>query len=49
MALMLKRRGITRVRPLAGGLLAWKEKGYPLDVRQTAPKNTTLEQTAETA
>lgn len=49
MALMLKRRGITRVRPLAGGLLAWKEKGYPLDVRQTAPKDTALEQTAETA
>ncbi|HEV2248342.1 MAG TPA: hypothetical protein VGW37_16965 [Terriglobia bacterium] len=46
---MLKRRGITRVRPLAGGLPAWKEKGYPLNVRQTAPKNTALEQTAETA
>jgi 3-mercaptopyruvate sulfurtransferase SseA len=48
-ALMLKRRGITRVRPLAGGLSGWREKGYPLHVRQITPKNTTLEQTAETA
>lgn len=29
-ALMLKRRGIPRVRPLAGGLAAWKGKGFPL-------------------
>lgn len=46
---MLKRRGITRVRPLAGGLAGWKEKGYPLEVRQVTPKNTAMEQTAETA
>jgi len=31
---MLRRRGITRVRPLAGGLAAWREKGYPLETRQ---------------
>jgi rhodanese-related sulfurtransferase len=30
-ALLLKKRGITRVRPLEGGLDAWKEAGYPLD------------------
>ncbi|HET9177730.1 MAG TPA: hypothetical protein VFQ24_05155 [Terriglobia bacterium] len=46
---MLKRRGITRVRPLAGGLPAWKGKGYPLEVRQMTPKATAIEQTAETA
>lgn len=31
MALLLKKRGIKRVRPLAGGLQAWKERNYPLD------------------
>jgi len=30
MALFLKRRGVERIRPLAGGLLAWSELGYPL-------------------
>jgi 3-mercaptopyruvate sulfurtransferase SseA len=29
-ALMLKRRGIRRVRPLAGGLDAWVAVGYPV-------------------
>jgi len=29
-ALLLKRQGILRVRPLAGGLPAWRELGYPL-------------------
>lgn len=32
MALMLKRRGITRVRPLTGGLDAWRELAYPLEL-----------------
>jgi membrane protein DedA with SNARE-associated domain/rhodanese-related sulfurtransferase len=32
MALMLKRRGISRVRPLAGGVDAWRELGYPLEL-----------------
>lgn len=31
MALMLKRNGITRVRPLAGGVVAWREREYPLE------------------
>ncbi|HLW80242.1 MAG TPA: hypothetical protein VKU44_11655 [Terriglobia bacterium] len=31
MALLLKRRGITRVRPLEGGFDAWREGGYPLE------------------
>jgi 3-mercaptopyruvate sulfurtransferase SseA len=29
-ALLLRRRGITRIRPLAGGLDGWRERGYPL-------------------
>jgi membrane protein DedA with SNARE-associated domain/rhodanese-related sulfurtransferase len=32
MALMLKRRGISRVRPLAGGIDAWRELDYPLEM-----------------
>jgi membrane protein DedA with SNARE-associated domain/rhodanese-related sulfurtransferase len=35
MALMLKRNGIKRVRPLAGGVAAWRARNYPLEqVRQ---------------
>jgi 3-mercaptopyruvate sulfurtransferase SseA len=29
-ALLLRRRGIERVRPLAGGFHAWRDRGYPL-------------------
>jgi len=29
-ALLLMRRGIKRIRPLAGGLEAWRELGLPL-------------------
>jgi len=29
-ALLLRRRGITRVRPLEGGLASWRERGYPM-------------------
>ena len=32
MALMLKRRGINRVRPLAGGIDGWRELAYPLEL-----------------
>jgi membrane protein DedA with SNARE-associated domain/rhodanese-related sulfurtransferase len=32
-ALLLRRKGITRVRPLLGGIDAWKELNYPLEVR----------------
>ena len=32
MALLLKRRGIERVRPLAGGFHAWRTRGYALTV-----------------
>jgi 3-mercaptopyruvate sulfurtransferase SseA len=30
-ALLLRRRGIARVRPLAGGFDAWRERGYPVE------------------
>jgi len=30
-ALLLRKKGITRIRPLQGGLDAWRERGYPLD------------------
>ena len=30
MALRLKRRGISRVRPLEGGYAGWVAEGYPL-------------------
>jgi len=29
-ALRLRSRGIRRVRPLEGGLDAWRERGYPI-------------------
>jgi 3-mercaptopyruvate sulfurtransferase SseA len=28
---MLKREGIARVRPLAGGLAGWRERGFPVE------------------
>lgn len=30
MALQLRRKGVLRVRPLAGGLGAWRDAGLPL-------------------
>jgi len=29
-ALILRRRGIERVRPLKGGFWAWRDLGYPM-------------------
>jgi rhodanese-related sulfurtransferase len=29
-ALLLRRQGITRIRPLEGGLEAWREHNYPV-------------------
>jgi len=29
-ALLLRTKGITRVRPLEGGLAGWRERGFPL-------------------
>jgi rhodanese-related sulfurtransferase len=36
-ALILRRRGIERVRPLAGGFYAWRDLGYPLKVIERVP------------
>ena len=30
MALILRKRGIERVRPLAGGYRGWRDRGYPM-------------------
>jgi len=30
-ALLLRKNGIKRIRPLQGGLEAWRERGYPLN------------------
>jgi rhodanese-related sulfurtransferase len=29
-ALLLRKNGIKRIRPLQGGLDAWRDRGYPL-------------------
>jgi rhodanese-related sulfurtransferase len=29
-ALLLRKNGIKKIRPLQGGLEAWRERGYPL-------------------
>lgn len=31
MALLLRRKGVTKVRPLAGGIEAWRARNYPLE------------------
>jgi rhodanese-related sulfurtransferase len=30
-ALFLRKNGIQKIRPLKGGLDAWREKGYPME------------------
>jgi rhodanese-related sulfurtransferase len=30
-ALQLKKQGITRIRPLAGGISGWRELQFPVD------------------
>ncbi|MET0517057.1 MAG: DedA family protein/thiosulfate sulfurtransferase GlpE [Nitrospiraceae bacterium] len=36
-AFLLKKKGITRVRPLEGGLDAWRERKYPTERREKMP------------
>lgn len=36
MALMLRKHGISRVRPLAGGIDGWRAREYPLEARGSA-------------
>ncbi len=38
-ATLLRRKGITRVRPLLGGIDAWRELNYPLETASRAPKS----------
>ena len=38
MALLLKQKGVTRVRPLAGGFDAWRERGYPMQTHAPSLK-----------
>jgi membrane protein DedA with SNARE-associated domain/rhodanese-related sulfurtransferase len=45
MALMLRSKGITRVRPLAGGIDAWREKGFPLEASRADEVSTLAEAT----
>jgi 3-mercaptopyruvate sulfurtransferase SseA len=35
-ALLLKRQGVQKIRPLAGGLAAWRKMGYPVAVTEAA-------------
>jgi 3-mercaptopyruvate sulfurtransferase SseA len=35
-ALLLKRQGVQKIRPLAGGLAAWRKMGYPVAVAEAA-------------
>jgi rhodanese-related sulfurtransferase len=30
-ALLLRKQGISRIRPLAGGFQAWRERGLPVE------------------
>ena len=39
-ALRLQRKGFTRVRPLLGGIDAWREQNYPMDLRPPASRST---------
>jgi rhodanese-related sulfurtransferase len=45
MALMLRSKGITRVRPLAGGIDAWREKAFPLEASRVVEVSTLTEAT----
>ncbi len=38
MALMLRKRGITKVRPLAGGIAEWRAREFPLEARPVSPR-----------
>jgi rhodanese-related sulfurtransferase len=36
-ALLLRKQGIRRIRPLQGGLDAWRKLGYPLQSGEVVP------------
>jgi rhodanese-related sulfurtransferase len=39
-ALRLQRKGLTRVRPLLGGIDAWREQKYPMNLRSPVSRST---------
>jgi 3-mercaptopyruvate sulfurtransferase SseA len=39
-ALQLKRAGIRKVRPLAGGFEAWRKLGLPVEAATALPRDT---------
>jgi membrane protein DedA with SNARE-associated domain/rhodanese-related sulfurtransferase len=41
-ALLLHRKGVTRVRPLLGGIDAWRELNYPLELAPSLAKSVSL-------
>ena len=49
MALLLRRRGILKVRPLEGGLESWRKLGFPMQgaVPVTAPVESAPEATSD--
>jgi rhodanese-related sulfurtransferase len=42
-ALLLRSRGITHIRPLLGGLEAWRERGYPMATVEITETDINLE------
>jgi 3-mercaptopyruvate sulfurtransferase SseA len=38
-ALLLRNKGVKHIRPLQGGLDAWRELGYPLQVLSETTEN----------
>jgi rhodanese-related sulfurtransferase len=36
-ALLLRKQGIKHIRPLQGGLDAWRKLGYPLQIIESSP------------
>ena len=41
-ALLLQRKGISRVRPLLGGIDAWRERNYPTELAWPPPESLRL-------
>jgi 3-mercaptopyruvate sulfurtransferase SseA len=41
-ALLLKKQGITHIRPLEGGLNAWRNLGYQMQMHETEPSAASL-------
>jgi len=36
-ALLLRKRGVSRIRPLAGGFEAWQERRFPVEALPIQP------------